>query len=222
MISILSLILSCNSAKGRPAGRSAFRREWIRFLGSLSLSLSLSLFSLLPNCQSSQTIYLGPDGNDKNEGTQNAPLKNPETAIRMAEQIRKENPGRDIEICMLDGEYHLKRTIKIMPNLSGIKLMAENENTVTIKGSKLLSANWQQVEDNIWMTRIEEGLRPEQLFINSRKQILARYPNYDENVKHWNGYAADAISAERIKTGKNLSVLLFMPCMVANGEISIM
>ena len=41
-------------------------------------------------------------------------------------------------------------------------------------------------------------LSTDQLFVNSQRQILARYPNFDPNVLVFNGYAADCISPDRV------------------------
>ncbi|HLR25322.1 MAG TPA: PDZ domain-containing protein [Fodinibius sp.] len=43
----------------------------------------------------------------------------------------------------------------------------------------------------------------EQLFINGEKQHLARYPNFRENVYPYNGWVADAIDPERVKSWKD-------------------
>ena len=47
--------------------------------------------------------------------------------------------------------------------------------------------------------KVEEELIPDQLFVNGKKQISARYPNFDPNIRIFNGYAADACSPERVK-----------------------
>ena len=43
----------------------------------------------------------------------------------------------------------------------------------------------------------------DQLFLNGKQQILARYPDYDASILPWHGYAADAISPERLKKYKH-------------------
>jgi hypothetical protein len=45
--------------------------------------------------------------------------------------------------------------------------------------------------------RIPAGLAIDQLFVNGRRQTLARYPDFDPQVRILGGYAADACSAER-------------------------
>ena len=41
------------------------------------------------------------------------------------------------------------------------------------------------------------GLEMDQLFVNGKRQSMARYPNYDEDARPYNGAAADAFSKER-------------------------
>jgi hypothetical protein len=63
--------------------------------------------------------------------------------------------------------------------------------------------DWQKAEGNIYKAAVSEGSDFDQLIINGKPQILARYPNYDENGGYWQGYAADALSPERIATWEN-------------------
>ncbi len=43
-----------------------------------------------------------------------------------------------------------------------------------------------------------EDLRTEEIFVNGERQILARYPNFDGAAKYFDGFAADAISSNRV------------------------
>lgn len=66
--------------------------------------------------------------------------------------------------------------------------------------------------------KVEEELIPDQLFVNGKKQISARYPNFDPNIRIFNGYAADACSPERVKTGATPREVICTPCTAENGE----
>jgi hypothetical protein len=50
---------------------------------------------------------------------------------------------------------------------------------------------------------VPPGTKTDQLFINGRRQILARYPNYDVQSQYLNGFSPDAISPERVRTWSN-------------------
>ncbi len=41
-------------------------------------------------------------------------------------------------------------------------------------------------------------MQTEEIFVNGERQILARYPNYDPKAQYFDGFAADAISPERV------------------------
>jgi hypothetical protein len=45
---------------------------------------------------------------------------------------------------------------------------------------------------------VPEDLRTQEIFVNGERQILARYPNYDPKAQYFDGYAADAISSNRV------------------------
>lgn len=53
-----------------------------------------------------------------------------------------------------------------------------------------------------YSTQLERNLDFDQLFINEKLCILARYPNYKENVI-LNGYSEDALAPERVKRWKH-------------------
>jgi hypothetical protein len=47
------------------------------------------------------------------------------------------------------------------------------------------------------------GRKTDQLFVNGRRQVLARYPNYDPESKYLNGFSPDAFSPERVRSWSN-------------------
>jgi hypothetical protein len=61
---------------------------------------------------------------------------------------------------------------------------------------------WQKNGNRIWTAKVA-GEPFEQLFINGKQQVLARYPNYDSTARVFNGTAADAISRSRTSRWKN-------------------
>ena len=116
--------------------------------------------------------------------------------------IISKNKNISIEIKIGSGDYYLKKAIEITPELSGLTITG-NASDVTLKGSVPLNLDWSKLNDTIFVADVKEGLDFDQLVINNKPQILARYPNYDETAHYWQGFAADAISKERIATWKN-------------------
>ncbi|WP_321373344.1 PDZ domain-containing protein [uncultured Draconibacterium sp.] len=144
--------------------------------------------------------------NESLETPNDLTFKNLENAINKAYQIRKENSNTPILIRILPGEYHLSAPITIGSPLSGLKIIGAGKSEVTIKGSVPLILNWEKFNNEIYIANLDAAgqesslgdLGVEQLIINGQPQILARYPNYNEDGGFWQSYAADAISKERV------------------------
>ena len=150
-----------------------------------------------------QNIYVSNKGKKGNKGTLEKPLGSIESAIKKAEELKQKTADAKITIYLLDGDYHLTEPIVITPLLSGLTIVGAGVKSTTVKGSTVLNLKWKQFKDNIYVTKVSKNINFDQLIVDSKPQILARYPNYDESVAHWQGYAADVISKERIKTWKN-------------------
>jgi hypothetical protein len=71
--------------------------------------------------------------------------------------------------------------------------------TVVVSGGEKLALNWRPFRNGIMQANVPAGFTTDQLFVNGERQPLARYPNFDPTVDIFNGYAADAISPERVK-----------------------
>jgi len=157
---------------------------------------------LLTNCQSNKDVFVSPIGNNNNSGTKEMPVQTIEKAFEKALKIR-ESSNETITIHLMEGDYHLSKTLVITPDLNNISIIGEGEDKVKIKGSKVLNTNWKELNKNIWATNVSDKIDFNQLFINGEKQILARYPNFDEKSNYWQGYAEDVIAKERVATWEN-------------------
>ena len=148
-------------------------------------------------------LFVSKKGSVKNEGTKESPFLKIETAIKEATAIRLKRENTNVIINILPGDYHLEKPIIISPLLNGLTIKGTSASDVTIKGSEVLNTNWTKYNNDIYVTSVAENLDFDQLVVNSKPQILARYPNYDEKAQYWQGFASDAISKERIATWKN-------------------
>ncbi|MRI02235.1 PDZ domain-containing protein [Kriegella sp. EG-1] len=128
-------------------------------------------------------------------------FKTIEEALNVAKTIRKKDSESPLIITLSDENYYLKNPIIITPELNGLHIRGKGD--VTIKGSQKLDLKWTKKNQNIWQAKLPDSIEVDQLFVNNKKQILARYPNYDEEGGHWQGHAADAIAPERIKKWSN-------------------
>ena len=114
---------------------------------------------------------------------------------------KKENTLITIHIG--EGDYRLKAPVKITYAHGPLRIVGEGQNKTRLKGSMQLNLQWKKYNENIWVTKIKKKDRFDQLFVNGQKQVLARYPNYNESGGHWQGHASDAISDERVASWNN-------------------
>ncbi|WP_117882453.1 PDZ domain-containing protein [Aureibaculum luteum] len=168
--------------------------------------LFISVLSLIFSCtneKNSIEIFVSSKGETTNDGTKNSPFATLESAIKKASDLKAKDSKAIIDITILKGDYHLSEPIKIPPLLSNLSIKGINAADVKIKGSTVLTSKWEKFNDNMFVTTVSENLDFDQLIVNGKAQILARYPNYDESSQYWQGSAADAISKERIASWKN-------------------
>ncbi|MCL6296156.1 PDZ domain-containing protein [Jejuia spongiicola] len=160
-----------------------------------------TIFIFMAACskQQEQVINVVSDGNGDSISTFNTI----EEALGKVEEMRNENINSPITINISEGVYRLNSAAKIKPAYGELKLIGAGVDKTIIKGSKTLQLKWEKYDDNIWVAQIPKNESFDQLYINGNQQILARYPNYNENGGHWQGHASDAISSDRVATWKN-------------------
>ncbi len=114
---------------------------------------------------------------------------------------------RSVQIELLSGRYYLDKSILLGPDFSGTQaqpfvIKAAQNADVVLSAGRLLSLDWQAQSQGIYRAKLE-GANFDQLFMNSHAQHRARYPNFDPDTAIYNGYAEDAIAAERISHWQN-------------------
>jgi len=148
-------------------------------------------------------IFVAQDEVASQDGTKENPFNNLEDAVKKANELKSKEPNSNITINVLPGEYNLQSPIVLSPLLNGLTIKGSKASEVSIKGSVPLKLEWEKYDDNIYVASVEEGLEFDQLVIDGEAQILARYPNYNEEAQYWQGYAEDAISEERLASWEN-------------------
>ncbi|GAB3043848.1 PDZ domain-containing protein [Spirosoma pulveris] len=114
-------------------------------------------------------------------------------------------PHSEVHIYLRKGTYYLPKTVRVTPRLVGNKrllISAYQDEPVELNGGRKLALRWKKSGDRIWTADVA-GEPFEQLYVNGRKQVLARYPNYDSTARVFNGTAADAISRTRVSRWRN-------------------
>ncbi len=147
------------------------------------------------------TLFVAPQGDDANPGTQSRPLRAFAVAQEKARRLRARSP---VTVWFRGGTYYLPQTLVLTAADSGTKtapavFAAWPGETVVLSGGEKLALNWQPFRDGIMQANVPAGFTTDQLFVNGERQPLARYPNFDATVDIFNGYAADALGPERVK-----------------------
>jgi len=144
-------------------------------------------------------IHVSPAGRDDGPGTAAAPLQ----TVAAARQVARQQAGREpVTVLFHAGTYYLPDTLVFTAADSGTKEMpvtyaAVPGEQVVLSGGRRLDLQWEPFRDGIMKARTPDATTIDQLFVNGRRQLMARYPNFDPNVCHFNGFSADAFSPER-------------------------
>lgn len=173
---------------------------------------------LFLSINATSTIFVSPLGNDKNKGTQTAPVR---TFSGAQELVRSLPADATVEVIFLDGVYYLPSTVVFTDadNKASVTYKAANEGKAVISGGSQLHVNWTFYKNGIYVAKADDVKDIDQLYINGIRQRMARFPNaeagknvYDkwnlDKSKHYNGKTPenrneDPLSPERIAKWKN-------------------
>jgi PDZ domain len=152
---------------------------------------------------SDNCLFVSTSGSDSNPGTESRPLRTFRAAQKAVAEWRRSRPGA-MTVYFRSGTYYLPDTIVFTSEDSGeeeapIVYTSYPGEQAVLSGGNRIKPKWKPYRDGILQTPVPPGTDTDQLFVNGRRQVLARYPNYDPNAKYLNGWAADAISPERVK-----------------------
>ena len=177
-----------------------------------TLCLWICAAAVLGSSASAATYFVAPDGSDSNPGS----LAKPFATLRQAQQAARKIAGKEpVTIEVRAGIYYLPDTLVFEAGDSGSKTAPvvyqayQNEEPVISGGVRMRNLKWEPYKDlsapghpggqadGIMQAKMPAGFTTDQLFVNGERQPMARYPNFDPTVLHFNGTAADAISPER-------------------------
>lgn len=153
-------------------------------------------------------IYVSPTGSDQNKGTKDAPYASLEAAKEAIAKLKRAGYQGTIEMIIGGGTYYLTAPLVWNAAESGTEghpyiIKAAEGQQVIVSGGVRLQLSWEKYRDGVWKAKVPKGIIFESLFADGKDLVRARYPDYDANILPFNGYAADAISQERIKRWKH-------------------
>lgn len=138
-------------------------------------------------------------------GSFKQPLATFEGAQKVVREFQSDNRKVPVTVYFKGGKYYRTQSAIFTAEDGGtkagpVKYKAFPGEVPLVLGGKQLQLMWEKYKDGIYKAEVPEDLIFESLFINDEEQVLARYPNYDPNIRIFNGTAEDCISKERVKT----------------------
>ncbi|WP_268033489.1 right-handed parallel beta-helix repeat-containing protein [Algoriphagus sp. PAP.12] len=172
------------------------------------LSLFLFCFSISLFAQSQKEFFVSQNGSDSNFGTSEMPFLTIDKAKATIKSLKEEGAKDAFSIILKEGTFYLEKPLVFGPEESGTidspyLIKAEKSGKVRISGGKEIVVNWKKYRGSIWVAKVPKGMEFSTLSIEGNPQIRARYPNFQEGVFPYGGYAEDALSPERIESWKN-------------------
>ncbi len=131
----------------------------------------------------SPNLYVAPDGDDSNPGTETQPFATLERA-KDAVRSLKSNVAKPITVFVREGVYYLSEPLVFTPEDSGTELQpityaAYPGEKPTLSGGINLEVKWEAYRDGILKCSVPKGMDFNELFVNGKRQMRARYPNFD-------------------------------------------
>ena len=176
--------------------------------------LGLSIVVLASFCvpSSALELFVAPNGDDTNPGTKARPFA---TVTHARDGVRelKRTVKRPVTVYIRGGIYYLDEPLVFTAEDSGSReapvcfVAYEGERPVFSGGLKL-ELRFKPFRNGIFQANVPAARKGKlnftQLFVNGRRQHLARYPNFaGDNRYNGPGCSADALSPRRVKRWKN-------------------
>jgi hypothetical protein len=175
------------------------RREFLKLTASAAVAAAFTKTRALeaapPLDQNAAAVFhVSLSGDDTNPGTEKLPFATLQGAQLTIRRNRKPAP---VTILVHEGTYYLNAPLSFAPQDSGSEqaptiYAAAPDQPVIISGGRRLICNWKPYKDGILMTEVAPGLEFTQLFVNGKRQIRARYPNFDPSSPGKSGYVQAA------------------------------
>jgi hypothetical protein len=178
------------------------RRDFLRLTGGAAMAAGVTLPSLKEASTEAEAapapdtsiFHVSPAGSDSGPGTEGHPFATLARAQRAVRQVRRRGP---IHIWLREGTHYLDSALTFEPQDAGtpvspILWAAWPGERVTLSGGRHLSCSWTPHTGGIMKTPVPAGLEFTQVFVNGKRQIRARFPNYDPSEPGRSGYITAA------------------------------
>jgi hypothetical protein len=177
----------------------------------ISILLLLTLFLSVQ----AKDIYVSPEGSGKADGSSEHPFR----TIEEAQLASRDFVGKEeVHIWLGNGIYYLDKPIRFTHEDGGtaqypVYYRAIQDGKAIISGGRRLELQWLPYKEGIFVCEIPSGVVMDQLFINQRRQEMARFPNSTPGKNVFDCWtlshsakadpAMDPLAKERIATWKD-------------------
>ena len=153
----------------------------------------------------SAEIYVSPLGNDHNDASIGSPLATLAAARDKADSLK--SPVTPVTVYLRGGTYYLTAPVVFGPSNSGaatapIVYTAYQDEKPVVSGGIEVTPAWSVYSGRIMVSVIDTGLKIDQLFLNGKRQIMCRYPNFD-STEYLDGYDAGCIGPVKVASWAN-------------------
>ena len=192
------------------------RRNFLKLTSTAALAATTSSLPALERRReeleaapspSQSSFHVSPHGDDRNPGTAAQPFASLTRAQRIVRQASRNAP---IHVWIEAGTHYLDSPLRFEPQDSGIPdapvtWAAAPGATVTLSAGQRLACRWTPHSNGIMKTPVPAGLDFTQLFVNGKRQIRARFPNYDPSNPGRSGYLTATGPVPKDATNPSLS-----------------
>ncbi len=181
------------------------------------------MVSVFSSSWAQQVFYVSPEGRNSGTGAVDKPFA---TLEKARETVKLSDAEGEKKVYLRGGTYYLSDTFVLTSEDSGtadhpVTYQAYPGEEVIISGGTKLQLKWRPYSGGIYQAQTPTQMTIDQLFVNGKRRHMARYPNYDENARPYNGAAADAFSPARAAKWGNPEGGISMRCTVPTGEDTI-
>jgi hypothetical protein len=155
----------------------------------------------------SAEIYVSPSGTDAGDGSIVSPLATLAAARDKADKLK--SATTPVTVYLRGGTYYFTDSVVFGPSNSGtaeapIVYTAYQAEKPVLSGGIKVAPTWSVYSGKIMVSTIATGLKIDQLFLNGKRQIMCRFPNFD-STKILDGYDPVCIGPARVGSWKNPS-----------------